>query len=429
MDVTSITLDISLFLGLFFQLFLLVTFFEAEKAEESGGLADTTKSSRTLPTVTIIVPCFNESKTVEKTVLSLMALNYPKDKLSILIVDDGSSDDTFAVASVVVKKLEHVFKNISVVRQENGGKYTALNRGIKECTTEFVGCLDADSMVDPEALTRMIPYFENPNIAAVTPAMRVHMPTTTLQYIQRAEYNVGVFTKKIFGHLDAINVTPGPFSIFRRSVFDTIGLFRHAHNTEDMEIAFRIQSYGFSIANCHTAFVHTITPPTFRKLYRQRTRWSYGFIKNLIDYKHIIFNRKYGNMGMFTLPFAIVGIFFLFYFAGQFIYHMYETARISIERWLTIGIRMPHLSLHGISAQFNNSITDLYFKIDINTVLTVVLLSLSIYIAFKSKKLAEGSMRPSRDIFYFLCFYSFLAPLWIGKAVYNVILSKKTPWR
>ena len=204
MDFTTIMLDISLFLGLYFQIFLLVSFFEAEENEEKLILPVI------LPTVTIIVPCFNEAKTVEKTILSLMGLNYPMDKLNILVVDDGSVDDTFAQAQHAAKR----FPNVRVVTQKNGGKYTALNLGIRECTTDIVGCLDADSMVHPDALIKMIPYFNDLRTMAVTPAMRVHQSKTFLQQIQRAEYNVGIFTKRVFGYLDAINVTPGPFSIF-----------------------------------------------------------------------------------------------------------------------------------------------------------------------------------------------------------------------
>ena len=370
--------------------------------------------------------------------MSLLNLNYPKDKLSILVVDDGSTDNTHAVATAVVAHLNTAngFKNIKVVRQENGGKYTAVNYGIRQSTADIVGCLDADSIVDPQALIRMIPFFNDKKVMAVTPAMRVdtHLPrpATILQHIQRTEYNIGIFTKRVYAMIDAIHVTPGPFSIFRREVFDTIGLFKHAHNTEDMEIAFRIQSEGFRIANCHNAFVYTITPNTLRKLYRQRTRWTYGFIRNLIDYRRCLFNKKYGNMGMLTMPFAVIGIGFVFYFVGLFmyrggvfIYNMYE--RISTVG--TIGLTFSHLSFASISTSFTEYFHSFYFSLGMTSVLGVMLLATTIYIVFKSKKMAEGSAKLSRDIVYFLCFYSFVAPLWIGKSVYNVVLSKKTPWR
>jgi biofilm PGA synthesis N-glycosyltransferase PgaC len=151
----------------------------------------------------------------------------------------------------------------------------------------------------------MIPYFNESMVMAVTPAMKVHHAGNILQKIQSAEYNIGILLKSIMHKLEAIHVTPGPFSLFKKEIFEKIGYFKHAHNTEDMEIAFRLQEHRYRIANCPNAFVYTITPNTFKKLYKQRTRWTYGFLKNVQDYRHMLFNSKYGNMGMLTLPFAI----------------------------------------------------------------------------------------------------------------------------
>ncbi|MEY2664772.1 MAG: hypothetical protein RIT04_580, partial [Candidatus Parcubacteria bacterium] len=234
MDViTSSILYISLFGGLYYQVFLLVTFFEVDE-KEPEKIADAD-----LPTVSITVPCFNEGKTLSRTVRSLLNINYPADKLSILIVDDGSTDDTHAVAKTFESD------RVRVIHQKNQGKYTALNLGIMSSKAEFIGCLDADSTVHPDALRKMLAYFKTDNIMSVTPALHVYKPSNILQLMQRVEYNVGIFAKRIFGKMNAIHVTPGPFSIFRRSVFETIGLFKHAHNTEDMEIAFRIQMHGY----------------------------------------------------------------------------------------------------------------------------------------------------------------------------------------
>ncbi len=235
MNFSSILLNISIFCGLYFQIFLLVTFFEAREKEKPNKNKKLGATAPVLPTVSIVVPCWNESKTVEKTLISLLDLNYPKEKLSVLVVDDGSTDDTYAVAVEAAARLnrECNAKRISVVTQKNGWKYTALNRGItiaETNQTEFVGCLDADSFVDGQALIRMIPYFSDPRVMAVTPAMRVHEPKNVLQHIQHAEYNVGIFTKRVFSMMNSIYVTPGPFSIFRRNVFSKIGHFKEAHN-------------------------------------------------------------------------------------------------------------------------------------------------------------------------------------------------------
>jgi cellulose synthase/poly-beta-1,6-N-acetylglucosamine synthase-like glycosyltransferase len=426
MTFSSLLLYTSIFCGLYFQIFLLVTFFEAVGTDElanSGLTKKNAKSSGILPSVSIIVPCWNESRTVEKTLISLLNLEYPKDRLSVLVVDDGSTDDTYVTATKTAARLnnEQGVERIRVVTQKNGGKYTTLNRGIAIAEangTEIIGCLDADSFVDRYALVRMISYFNDPKIMAVTPAMRVHEPKNILQYIQRAEYNVGIFTKRVFGMLNSIYVTPGPFSLFRRSVFAEIGVFKEAHNTEDMEIAFRIQSHGYRIANCHNAFVHTKTPDTIRKLHKQRTRWSYGFIKNAIDYKHIFFNKKYGDMGRFVLPSAILGLFLSLAIAADLIYHVWNSALQTMDRISVVGLSLPHFHLSWF-----------FINTEATTILALVLLCITLSIIMFGKYIAEGTMKPSRDMLYFMLFYGFLAPLWLGKAVYNVALSRKTPWR
>src|SRR3989304_5876098 len=90
---------------------------------------------------------------------------------------------------------------------------------------------------------------------------------------------MAIYTKKMLGFMGGIHVTPGPFSIFRKKVFEDLGHYRQAHNTEDQEIALRMQSRGYKIDHCPDAYVYTISPNTIVKLYRQRLRWIYGFIK------------------------------------------------------------------------------------------------------------------------------------------------------
>ena len=408
-DISAYILYASLFSALYFQIFLLVTFFEGKEKVQKK------KTEDELPTVTMVVPCFNESRTLRATVESLLALDYPERKLGIFIVDDGSSDNTYEIARSLAKEFP---TRVVAHTKANGGKHTALNLAIETVSSDFIGCLDADSFVNPDALKKMISYFDDPKVMAVTPAMHVHSPTNILQMMQKAEYNLGIFTKRVFGMLDAIHVTPGPFSIFRHSVFEHIGVFKKAHSTEDMEIAFRIQAHGYKIANCHTAKVFTVTPNTIKKLYRQRTRWVYGFINNAIDYRFIFFRKKYGNMGMFTLPFAVIGAVFALYLTANIIYDITKIVVNNIDRWTTVGItfHMPHWDLF-------------FLNVESLTFIAIALVGLTAVIVFMGKKVAEGSVKPSKDILYFFLFYGFLAPIWLSKAVYNTIFAKNTPWR
>ncbi|MEK7459702.1 MAG: glycosyltransferase family 2 protein, partial [Patescibacteria group bacterium] len=197
-------------------MFFLITFIENRKKIINRK---NTIILNSYPEVTIIVPGFNEENTIEKTVKSLLQLNYPKDKLKIFLIDDGSTDKTLDIMNKFI-----VYPNIKVFHQKNGGKHTALNFGLENTDSPFVGCLDADSMVHEESLVRIMSYFENnPNIMATAPSIIVTSPKGIIQNAQKAEYYMSVYVKKMLGFLGGIHVTPGPFTIFRKKVFDDLG--------------------------------------------------------------------------------------------------------------------------------------------------------------------------------------------------------------
>lgn len=408
-EISQIIPHIFLFAALYFQIFLLITFFENRELIEK----QVSRTNTSYPSVAVLVPCFNEEKTVAGTVESLLALDYPKDKLSIVIIDDGSTDRTFEV----MKTFEY-HPQITLLQKENGGKHTALNLGISRTNTELVGCLDADSFVAEDALTEIVKYFDDTTVMAVTPAVKIWNPNTVLERIQKAEYNMGVFLRKMFGVMDAIQVTPGPFSLFRKKVFDELGGFKEAHNTEDMEIALRMQSKHYRIENAHTAHVYTVAPKTILSLYKQRVRWVSGFLNNVLDYRFMLFKKEYGHLGSLTLPFAIISVVSAVYMAGFVIAHFVQYVSEKIVKFQTVGIEWSWMRF------------DWFF---LNTqslaILTSITLVVTLFILFNGKKLSEGTMRPSRDILYFLLFYGFLAPLWLTKALYNVAFSKKSSWR
>ena len=414
-SISDVIFYILVFFSVYVQVFFFVTFFENRKKIVTRKRNEKIKLSF-YPKVTITVPCWNEEKTVYKTVRSLLDLNYPQDRIQIFLVDDGSTDGTWNV----INKFSG-YPNIKVFYKKNGGKYTALNLGLENLETDFFGCLDADSVTDPESLVRIMGYFEkNPSIMAVAPSVIVHNPKNFIQYAQKAEYNMGVYLKKMLGFLGAINVTPGPLTIFRKRVFDELGPYRHGHNTEDMEIAYRMQKNRYKIEHCNDAYVYTNTPPTIGKLYRQRVRWIYGFINNTIDYRDVLFRKKYGNFATFTLPMGIISIFSVSYLFGQIIYNLGNFLYSKIIVLNTIG--------------FYFSIKSLYFdSFFINTrsfmFLVFVIYFLVIFAIIFGRKMTEEKTLFSLNMLYFFPVFSIIAPFWLIKGVYNTILSKKPTWR
>ncbi len=401
------------FLSVYVQVFFLVTFFERKNKilvrKEKIELEE-------YPPVTIIVPCYNEAETIRGTVESLLDLDYPKNKLNLIIVDDGSKDNTWQI----IKEFEQ-YSNIKVFQKENGGKYTALNLGLKYVETPFLGCLDADSFVDSEALKRIMTYFDDKDTMAVAPSVVVNNPKNILQGAQKAEYDMAIYTKKMLAFLGGIHVTPGPFSIFRKKVFDDLGPYRHAHNTEDQEIALRMQENHYKIEHCPDAYVYTTTPNSVRKLYRQRQRWIYGFIRNVMDYRRLLFRKEYGTIAFFTLPSGIISVVSVIFLFWMLAYNFINFILKKILQINTVGISHT-LTLQGSSF-------DLFF-FDTRAIFFVsIILYTSIIVALLiGRSILEGKPRLSFDILYFMIIYSAIAPFWLLKAIINVLRSKESSW-
>lgn len=416
MTTYDIFMYVWLFFSLFFEIFLLVTYFEvrAEMALESKLPED---GSREFPTVTIVVPCHNEERTVVGTIESLLALDYPKDKLSLLVVDDGSTDNTRAI-------VEEKFGNnsqIEIHTKENGGKYTALNFAIERAKSDLIGCLDADSFVEPTALKRMIPYFDKAETMAVIPSVKIWKPKSILQHIQKVEYSWGVFLRRLLSSLNALYVTPGPFSIFRTKVFRELGGYKHAHHTEDMEMALRMQKNNYRIVNSHSAHVYTVGPEKLKGLYKQRVRWTYGFLNNVIDYKSMFFNKNYGNIGMFILPIATFSIFAIIYTSFMFLISLIDKTAIQISKFNAVGFDFSLPSLSSIN----------WFAFDTNSLFWVsaAVIALTLPILFLALKLSDGKAKFEKGIFYYFFVYIFIVPLWLTKAAYSTIVGQNISWK
>ena len=414
MHITSeIITHIFLFIALYLEVFFLITYFESRDREHKLSIL---KMPKKWPSVSIIVPAWNEENTILKTIFSLLKINYPKDKLSIIVVDDGSTDNTWKVVQRFARN-----KQVKLLRKENGGKYTALNYALCSIDTELVGCLDADSVADSESLVRVMSYFEkDPNIMAVAPSIIAFRSKNIIQNAQKAEYDMSVYIKKMLGFLGAIHVTPGPLTIFRKKVFDDLGPYRHAHNTEDMEIAYRMQKNHYRIEQCNDAYVYTSTPLTVKKLYRQRLRWIYGFINNTIDYRKILFRKNYGNFSLFTIPSSIISIFAVGFLFGKMIYSLGSFLFSKIIQFQAIGLYLPN-KVDYLDPFFINTQT-LFF-------IVVILYFLIMFSIILGRKMTEGKWGFSFDMIYFLLIFSAFGPFWLLKAVYNTVLSRKPGWR
>lgn len=252
------------------------------------------------PFVSVIVPNYNGAKTLLGCVNAVKNFSYPKNRMEILVVDDKSTDHSLSL-------LEKV-RGIKILRQpKNQGKAAGINRALKVAKGELVACIDSDTYPAPDCLWKMASLFDSPNVGAVTGLIRVHQPKNLLMRIQEIEYLIGFgFYQSLMSLINAAYVTPGPMAMYQRKVLLDLGGYDEHNITEDMEIALRLQYNGYRIRAAHDANIYTEVPGNFKSWFRQRLRWYRGAIMNKYKYREMIFNPKFGDLGVFSMPFTFM---------------------------------------------------------------------------------------------------------------------------
>lgn len=401
---------ILVFLAIYVQVFFLYTFLQKRKTFKNEN-----KGLKIFPPVTFLVPCWNEQDVIVPTVESLKSVDYPQDKINIILIDDGSSDSTWDV----MQKFSND-PQISLLKKENGGKHTALNYALKHVKTDLVCSFDADTVIMPDAVSNAVAYFQkDEELMALGGAVLIEKPKSIVQAAQSVEYQMFSFSKKILALLGGALVVPGAFSMFRKVAFDKIGGYKKAHLLEDLELTYRMHSAGLKVDHSHDSFVFTKGPESLKSLFKQRLRWSYGFINNTYDYRKAIFNKKYGNFGFFTLPMSILAYLLVLQI---FFVTWYSIITFFADKYMEI-------STLGWGALIPNSF-DLFFvdtqAITFLSILMMASIFLSIYLGKRMSKIEHFSLK---SIFWFMVVYTVMVPLWIVKALFNSIFSRKVSWR
>lgn len=292
------------------------------------------------PKVSIIIPAYNEGEFVRKSLESVLALEYPKDKLEVLLINDGSTDNTLEIAK------EYEKDGVKVFTKENKGKGAGINFGLKHATGELVATMDADSYLTSNCLKEMLPLFKE-DVAAVTPSVKVRESDNWIKEFQRVEYLMILFSRKLLSYVDCVPVTPGPFSMFRKKAIDDVGGFDEHNLVEDQEIALKLQAHNYKIASSMTADVYTEPPDNLKTLLKQRIRWQRGGLRNYWRYKFLI-KPKYGDFGMFFVPLNYLSILAFFVILGLMINALLYQPYYSKYIWLdSIGLSIGLFTIIG----------------------------------------------------------------------------------
>lgn len=405
------------FLLLFLAIFwILVLFTEKEPNHK--------KSLNKSPVFTAIVPAYNEEEGIKDTLQSLVELEYPSEKKEIIVVNDGSTDRTAELVERFIQ--EHPAVNITLINQKNQGKGKALNAGLVKARGEFYACLDADSFVGRNALQEMLPYFGDSNVAAVCPLLKVKSPRSVLQKMQWVEYIVNMLYKSLNARLDCVHVTPGPFSVYRTSIIQSLGGYDEKTITEDLEIAIRLQKHHYKIVQTFDAVVETTAPNTWKELFRQRVRWYKGSVDCTLSYKQLMFNRKYGDFGYIRMPTILLSGMIALVLGGTLLFDLGRKAFHNFQSLQAINFDLFTLLKHF---SFNFNLLSLpLFKYFIG----ITLVGLSFFAMIYSYRLVrERISNHGRTLVtmagYLTIYALFISGVWLYIS-YLFIVKKRNHW-
>ncbi len=253
------------------------------------------------PLLTVVIPAYNEGSMVEKTIDSVAAADYPPDRLEIIVVDDGSTDDTWNYIQVAAARYPHV---VTVIRfPENRGKRAALDTGFRRARGEVVVTIDSDSVIEPQTLLAIAGPFRNPSIGAV--AGRVLVYNRDKGLIPRMLHVRFIlsfdFLRAAQSTYGTVYCCPGALSAYRTSVVKNVldawvnqtFLGERCTYGEDRSLTNFILSEGYDTVYQQTAVVHTTVPRTYTKLARMYLRWDRSYFKEEVRFASIVWKRPF----------------------------------------------------------------------------------------------------------------------------------------
>jgi cellulose synthase/poly-beta-1,6-N-acetylglucosamine synthase-like glycosyltransferase/peptidoglycan/xylan/chitin deacetylase (PgdA/CDA1 family)/spore germination protein YaaH len=252
---------------------------------------------KTKPKVSIIVPGYNEEVTIVKTIENLLNSYYPN--FEIIVVDDGSKDNTFKI--VADKYAGH--PKVVIYTKPNGGKASALNFGIEKATGNYLVCIDADTILMPEAISKMMPLFVDEKVVAVAGNVQVGNTVNLLTNWQSIEYiSSQNFDRRAFDYINSIMVVPGAIGAFRKSAVIEVGAFAIDTLAEDCDLTLRLLRAGYRVRSCNEAISLTEAPETLKMFLKQRFRWTFGIMQSFWKHHDLLFAKKPRNLGWILLP-------------------------------------------------------------------------------------------------------------------------------
>lgn len=287
-------LDSVFFLALllvFFQLtFLLpLTLYQATHQDQEWDI-------QSYPPVSVLIPAFNEEGVVGGCIESVLETTYPDALMEIIVIDDGSSDGTYAEAAGYREQ------GVQVFGRDNGGKHAALNYGLQCATEEVIVTVDADSRPDPSAIKQMIAQLQaDESIGALSAPVIIQNDDSFIARLQNLEYIISNTNRRAYSVFNTVPIVPGCLGVYRRAALTDVWGYDPDTVAEDFDVTVDILRHGWRVQH-GTGVVRTIAPTSWRELWRQRLRWYQGGLETLRKHWEVVTDPRFGYLHALVYP-------------------------------------------------------------------------------------------------------------------------------
>ena len=261
-----------------------------------------TRLLTSIPVISIIVPAYNEAANIKRTLDSIVDSDYPAKE--IIVVDDGSKDLTYTIASQYMQNSKHC--RIRVMRKQNGGKASAMNYGLRFAAGEIIVIVDADSLIEKNTLKEVAKQFQDPNVVAVAGTVKVLNAVNVLTNCTALEcVVVPNLQRPAFSLFGIVMIVPGAIGAFSKKRLMQCGLYDRDTITEDFDLTIKIAKGGGKIVSI-PAISYTECPTTLRGFYKQRIRWYGGVLQGLLKHSDAMTSGRYGMLNRLGYPITLL---------------------------------------------------------------------------------------------------------------------------
>jgi cellulose synthase/poly-beta-1,6-N-acetylglucosamine synthase-like glycosyltransferase len=268
-----------------------------DRTGENGRISD-----ETLPSMTVLVPAYNEEKVIGRTLDSILEAEYTRKQ--VIVIDDGSTDRT----PEILRKYED---RVLVLTKENGGKSSALNYGLRHAKGEIVVVVDADTTVGVDSFRQLARNFSREEVVAVAGNVKVLNRRNWLTRCQALEYIASIqIIRRALDRFGSVTVVPGSLGAFRRRSLEEIGFYDHDTLTEDFDTTVKVLKTGLVVQASSKAVAYTQAPDTLKDLYNQRMRWYRGNFQTFFKHSDALTNPRFGFLYDIGFPFMLLSMVF-----------------------------------------------------------------------------------------------------------------------